>query len=114
MVGRRVKSGKTTAVRIVISKPTRNSSARTHKNVTLRPQPTGRIRQSVFKSAAENPSDELANKIPGLLEIIDDEDKDNNLQDLARTMEQEFFGCKTGDVPQEEDEKVKKDPVCQL
>ena len=101
------KSGRrSSSVRLVVSSPDDipSSSAHVQKDVILRQQPKGRLGQSVsYKISEETPDDD----IPLLLDVPDDED-DDEMNNLADAMEEEFFGKTARDPAVEE----KQRPVC--
>ena len=98
--------GRSSSVRVVVSSPDNipSSSAHVQKDVILRLHPNGRLGQSVsYAIPKETPNDD----IPLLLDVPDDEDNDE-MYNLADTMEEEFFGK----TPQDPAVEEKQRPVC--
>lgn len=106
MADKHARSGGKHSVRIVASIPDSDttptsSSAPIRKHVTLQPQAGGRLGQSISHTSSDEIFDEHSD-IPMLLDVPDDTD-DEAMENLANTMEEEFFGPNEQVAP---DEKV--------
>ena len=117
MADRRSKSGGKHSIRVVVSGPQaeqqRSSSAPTRRHVTLRADPSRRLQQSVSYSSSE----EIAlddDTLPSLLEVMDDEDEDEAMDDLADAMEDQFFGSKDQVVPEKSTGPVRMTSIVYL
>jgi hypothetical protein len=116
MADRRSKSGGKDSIRMVVSRPQeeqQSSSAPTRRHVTLRADSSRRLQQIVSYSPSEDlvPDDDT---LPSLLEVMDDEDEDEAIDDLADAMENKFFGSKDQVVPEKSTGPVRMTSIVYL
>jgi hypothetical protein len=102
----RSKSSEKHSIRVVTSGPQQSSSAPTRRHVAFRADHSGRLQQSVSYSHSEEPvpDDDV---LPSLLEVVDDEDKNEAMDDPADAMEDQFFDLQNQVVPEKS-----MGPVC--
>ena len=115
MADRHSKSSGKDSICMVVSRPQeqRSSSAPTQRHITLHADSSHHLQQVVSYSPSEDlmPDDDT---LPSLLEVMDGEDEDEAMDNLADVMENRFFGSKDQVVPEKSTGTVRMTSIVYL